>query len=150
MRFFDFLGAIVLVPTLALYFLRSGGDVPPAYCIGAVLIAAVVVAIQFAWALTWKRQSVERFSRLCQSGGWFVIAITAAAFMLFENWSTDRSVGIRRLPMTYAWWSLAIAAAGYFTWYGISLKNFESRHRVDPDFAEDDEGNPQRSTGGPE
>jgi len=91
-----------------------------------------------------KPPSIERFKRLCLSGGGAGVLTTMSVVALLGVIPLGMDPGIRRRVLLLAALAIVTVAAVYFVWCHQAIQHSPSRRTYHPDFAEDDEGNPTR------
>jgi hypothetical protein len=103
-----------------------------------MLIAALVLAA-ISFRLYWSQNpSVTRFRRIARCGGASAYFLATAGILVLYHFVPALDSGIAFL-VAITW---CAAVVGYHVWLDFAVEHYGRRGPDDPDFGEDDEGNP--------
>jgi hypothetical protein len=109
--------------------------------LATMLIAALVLAA-ISVCLYWSQNpSVTRFRRIARCGGASAYFLATAGILVLYHFVPALDSGIAVL-VAVPW---CAAVVGYHVWLDLAVMHYGRRGPDDPDFAEDDAGNPIQS-----
>jgi hypothetical protein len=132
------------LPGPALFYLWITGIIPfwPIIVLAAALFFTDIALRLRVYLL--QPPSEERFRGLCIIGARFLVLTSMVAICLVMQFTEVLNPTLQGQVLGVLLLCLIAIGIGAFVWFHRALKNYDRNHKIDPDFAEDDDGNPER------